>query len=372
MQLRNDADEIKELLKSRILDLCIKLEFCRCKMCGRQGNEFVVHNPFQSEAQKTPALKIALTGNKGAWRDWRNGDKGDILKLIEFRNSYTFKEALIWARDFLGLQEMSSQQRLALRRDVELRKQREDVEDRERRARKLEGAQALFMEDTVAYGLGSGAELHARAYFAARGCALEDIQNINPHTFRFSPGTEWWRGAEFKSANGGNRKVSSGPLYPAIHSAMRSVSGALTCCHVTFLDPTRPAKAPVEPPKLMRGEALGSVIEIAMGPEAKPFWLATEPHDVIIAEGVETCTSLAIPVPEARVWAAGSLAGLGHAPVQLSCVKRIFVARDNNEGNPQARKQLNDALVRLEEAGKPLVVMNSHVGDDFNNLIQGE
>lgn len=368
MALRNDADEIKELLKSRILDLCAK-----CLPRGRrEGNEWVAHNPFADEARKTPALKVALTGNKGAWRDWRNGDKGDVIKLIEFSQSCDFKTALAFARDFLGLQEMTNAQRLVLRRDVEQRKQREDVEDRERRARKLEGAQALFFEDTVEYGLGSGPELHARAYFAARMCALEDIANINPKTFRFSAGTEYWKAAEFKNSNGGNRKVSSGPLYPAIHSAMRSLSGALTCCHVTFLDPVLPAKAPVEPAKLMRGEALGSVIEIAMGPEALPFWLAKNPHDLILAEGIETAASLAVSVPEARVWAAGSLAGMGHAPVQLPCIGRIFVARDNNEGNPQARKQLNDALLRLEEAGKPLVVMNSHVGDDFNNLMKGE
>lgn len=368
MHPRNDADEIKELLKGRIADLC-----GACLPRGRrEGSEWVSHNPFVDEQRKAPALKVALTGNKGAWRDWRNGDKGDVLKLIEFTQSCDFKTALAWARDFLGLQDMSSAQRQAMRRDVEMRKQREDVEDRERRARKLEGAQALFLQDTVEFGFGSGAELHAREYFRARGCALEDVQNINPQSFRFSPGTEWWKGAEFKSANGGNRKVASGPIYPAIHSAMRAMSGALTCCHVTFLDPVRPAKAPVEPPKLMRGEALGSVIEVSMGPEGKPFWLATEPHDLIIAEGVETCTSLAIPVPEARVWAAGSLSGMGAAPVGLACVKRIFVARDNNYGNTQARKQLDDAIAHLREAQKPLVVMNSYVGDDFNNLIKGE
>lgn len=367
---RNDADEVKSLLKDRIVDLCHV-----CLPRGRrEGQEWVSHNPFVDEARKTPALKVALTGNKGAWRDWRNGDKGDILDLIVFTQGCAdFKQTLAWARDFLGLEKMSPAQRQSMRRDIEMRKQKDEADDRARRARKLQRAQELFYTNTMPHGLNSGPELHAQAYFAARGCPHDQIQHVPEGTHRYSPATEWWKGAEYASTNGGSRKVKPGPAYPAIHTAMRSISGAITCCHVTFLDPVLPAKAPLEPPKLMYGEALGSAIEICQGPAAQNFWECAVPHPLIIAEGIETARCIAVACSDwARVWAAGSLAGIGHVPVQLACISEIFVARDNNEGNAQARQQLNAALVRLEEAGKPLAVVNSHVGDDFANLMKGE
>jgi hypothetical protein len=366
--MRNDLDEIKEGLKARIVEVAQ-----RCLPRGRrEGNEWVAHNPHFDEARKTPALKVALTGNKGAWKDWRSGDKGDVLKLVEFTQGCDFKAALVWARDFLGLQEMSYQQRLDFKREIEQRRAHAEKDEAARRARKLARALELFEVGTLPLNAGSGPEAHARKYFKARGCALEDVDHVSLRTFRFSAETEWWKGAEYTRNNGGNRKTASGPVFPAVHSAMRSLSGALTCCHVTYLDPVRPAKAPVEPPKLMYGEAMGSVIEVSHGPAGEDFWRCVVPHPLILCEGIETALSLAAAVPEARVWAAGSLSGMGHAPIQLSCVSDVTVARDNNHGNAQAQKQLDAALIALEDHNKPMVVMNSYVGDDFNDLMTGK
>ncbi len=151
---------------------------------------------------------------------------------------------------------------------------------------------------------------------------------------------------------------------------MRSATGIVTCCHVTFLDPVLPAKAPVSPAKLMFGEAMGAVIEISCGPGGRPFWGPTEEAlPVVLCEGIETGLSLAQAIDDARIWACGSLAGMGHAPVHLSCVSTITVARDNNAGNAQAEAHLNSGLDRLADSGKPLVIMRSHVGDDFNDLL---
>ncbi len=166
--------------------------------------------------------------------------------------------------------------------------------------------------------------------------------------------------------------VTTGPKFPAVHSAFRGPAGTVTACHVTFLDPLKPAKAPVEPPKLMRGEASGAVIEIAHGRTGRAFWQTGIASDLILCEGIETGLSLAIAIPEARVWAGGSITNMGNAPVSLACIGRIFLARDNNEGNATAQQQLERVIDQLDRAGKPLVVMASHVGDDFNDLIKGE
>lgn len=363
-----DVDTVKDMLKGRIVDLCH-----RCLPQGRrEGAEWVAHNPFVDEARKAPALKVALTGNKGAWKDWRNGDKGDVLDLITFTQGLaSFKDVMAWARDFLGLEELTPKQRDALRREAVMRKERDAAEEQKRRARKLERAMELWQQ-ADAPGENPGAEAHAMGYFADRGCDMRNLAHPPFRTFRFSSATEWWKGADYERHNGGAHKTKPGPQFPAIHSAMRAANGALTCCHVTFLDPVMRRKAPVAPAKLMLGEALGSVIEVSRGPVDEDFWMASKPSPLIIAEGIETALTLALAVPEARVWAAGSLAGMGSCPVHLPAVGEIAVARDNNHGNPQAQKQLNAALIKLEEASKPLVVMASHVGDDFNDLGQGE
>ena len=66
------------------------------------------------------------------------------------------------------------------------------------------------------------------------------------------------------------------------------------------------------------------------------------------------------------------VAGLGKVPAGLTCVSDITVARDNNEGNARAQTQLAQALDELARHGKPVVVIASHVGDDFNDLIRGD
>lgn len=368
--MQSDIPEIKQGLQDRIADLCRQL-LPRGK---REGAQWVSHNPRVAGDEKSlPALKVGLVRDKGAWRCWRNGDKGDVIDLIAFSVGCDKRGALQWARDYLGLRSMSREERDALRRAL-VQRQKADAEKAVKsRLFKLKKAGELFCAADL-MGAGSAAEIHARAYFAARCCPLEAVEHLNPLTYRFSAASEWWKGADWQNDNGRRFRTKEGPKFPAIHTAMRSATGIVTCCHVTFLDPIRPAKAPVTPAKLMFGEALGSVIEISMGPSGLPFWKATAEHagPVIICEGNETGVSIAGPISEARVWAAGSLAGIGAVPVHLPCVCDITVARDNNSGNAQARGLLLKALDQLSDAGKPLDVMASHVGDDFNDLMTGE
>lgn len=377
----NDLDLVKQMLQQRIVDVVAKL----LPRGRREGRQWVAYNPHVIDdhvsahgGKRGPALKVAIASERGAWTDWRNGRmgyKGDIFGLIMFVNNCDLREALSWSRDFLGIQQMSPADRTRLKQQAATAAKKRAAEDAEARISKIVRAAQLWERDTFATRAMSGPELHARAYFAGRNCPLEALGDALPQeTFRFAPATEWWKGAKWQPGpHGGSRKAAEGPRFPAIHTAMRSVSGALACCHVTYLDPLLPKKAPVEPPKLMFGEALGAVIEVSLGPSGQPFWQPdAPPGPLILCEGIETGLSLAVAVPEARVWAGGSLAGMGHAPVQVPCVADVTVARDNNLGNPQAQKQLAQALARLEEAQKRLSVIESHVGDDFNDLMTGE
>ena len=367
--MNGDLDIIKQELQGKIESVARAL----LPDGQRESGQWVSWNPVENDKGKTPALKVRLTGGvAGAWKCWRCGESGDVIKLIAYVQRTDTAGALAWARDFLGIRAMSREDREKMRRAAAVEKAKREKDDRAARKGKWEAAQRLFYDRALPCHSGSPAERHARAYFAGRAMPLEDVPNLNPDTFRFSSATEWWKGAQWKVEAGRRVKVRPGPEFPATHAAMRQWNGFVSACHVTFLDPAKPAKAPVDAPKLMLGEALGAVIEISMGPEGVPFWQAEVPHPVIVCEGIETGGPLAIAAPQARVWACGSLAGIGGAPIWLPCVSWALFARDNNAGNAQAQKQFDQALSRLESHGKRVVVEASHVGDDFNDLAQGE
>lgn len=373
--MKGDLDIIKAGLIDRIHDLCQRL-----LPNGREeGGLWVSFDPVEQDEKpgRLPALKIRVRGGDiGAWKNWRSGTVGDVIKLVAYLERTDVSGALTWSRDFLGLRAMTREDRENMRRvEAERREQRDDEAARHR-ARKLAAAQKLAMtgfsfkaDRTFAHE----AQKHAERYFAARQVPLAAIPTLNPHSFMFSPATEWWKGAVWR--NDGNRriKVSPGPDYPAVHASMRNALGNVTGCHVTFLDPLRAAKAPVDAAKLMFGEALGAVIEISMGPNNSPFWHDEGPaQPVVLAEGIETALSFAVAGVPARVWACGSLAGIGGAPVHLPCISWVMFARDNNDGNRTAQKQFSAVLEKLEASGKHIEVVASHVGDDFNDLAKGE
>lgn len=388
MKPRDDTAEIRQGLKDRAAELVRDL-LPRGRM---ESGQWVSCNPLVAgDDRKPPALKVRVVGgDTGAWTDHRNGrdgHAGDLLGLIGYLHATDTKGAFAWARDYLGLRRMSREERQAMRFAAEAKRRKDEQRAEKKRRWSLLEADRLFCtpagEGTygpaqcVGTGLGGAAEAHARAYLAARRAALEDIATLNPHTFRFSAATEYWKDASWRTDASGQRwKERPGPLFPAIHSAMRVPIGHVACCHVTFLDPTQADKAPVSPAKLMFGEKKGAVIEIAMGPARVPFWQwgdDTRPAPVIIGEGVETAGSLAGELSrEARIWAAGDLGNIGRVPVHLPIVSEIFVARDNNAGNAQAQRVLENALEELERHGKPVAVMKSHVGDDFNDLATGK
>lgn len=384
--MRSDIPEIRQGLQDQIERLVREV----LPAGRREGGLWVSRNPNYNEPErKLPSLKVRIQGGDiGAWTDFRNGrgaDKGDVIGLITHVKRCDTAAALKWARDFLGLRQMSLAERRALNRKAEVRRREADQEAARKRQWKLTEAERLFSRETpgtygpawsagtLQLGADMPAERHALAYLASRNCPLGEVQALNRLSLRFSRGTEWWRGAIYKTGENGRKyKAVEGPKFPAIHASMRSSTGIVTCCHVTFLDPMTPAKAAVEKPKLMFGEQKGAIVELACGPSGKPFWQAdgAAPCDVVIAEGLETGLSIAVALQgDARVWMAGNLGNMGRAPVWLDCVGRVFVARDNNADNPRAQRDLDIALDQLEAHNKPLEVMASHVGDDFNDLM---
>lgn len=354
--MRSDRDEIKQGLKDRIEDLCARL-----LPDGRvEGRLWVAHNPVTRDFSQSKELKVAINGDVGAWKCWRSGDKGDVINLVAYCLETDFRGAMDWSREFLGLKNMSRQERKSFAEENEKRRLEAEQEARNRLLDRRKAVQRLWDSGEPIMG-GSPAAILARRYFAdGRGCPLEAIVTLEDETFRVHPALEWWEGAVWERKSKQRRKVSPGPSFPAVISAFRSPTGIVTAVHCTFLDPVKPTKALVADPKkakLMFGEAMGSVIRISAG----------QGGPLILCEGVEDGLSLAIGAPEARVWAGGSLAGMSAAPVFLPEISAVFVAADNDWHSRQAQAQLEKALETLEGHGKPVEVMRSAVGKDFND-----
>lgn len=369
--IHNDLQLIKDELGKRIEALCKAL----LPDGRRSGRLWVAHNPVTQDYRKSAEFKVALTRDVGAWKDWRSGEKGDVIGLIMYLKRCDFRDALDFARDFTGLRSMPPGQRreLEARAEQNRRQAEEDAAERDlKRMRQAEGIWERGFQD----GSASAAEAAALRYFAARGVPLSEIPNRDRATFRFSAAQEFWKRAQYRHVDGRRVKMAKGPEFPCIYSAMRLATGQVAAVHMTFLDPLGPRKLPVdknrdENSKIMFGPSAGAVIRLSHGPEGVPPEMAREAHPLVMGEGIETTASMAIIAPEARAWAAGSLSNMLTAPVWLPCVSRIVLLRDQFK-HRTTEAQFEQVCEAMEASGKPWCAVDSHIGNDFNDLMKGD
>ncbi len=367
----NDTAQIKEGLKARIEALCVKL----LPDGRRDGRLWVAHNPVTCDHHKSPEFKVALTRDVGAWKDWRSGDKGDVIGLIEYCQATDFKGALDWARDFLGFRHMPHAERKRFAEAAEEARRKAVEQEAARDLKRMADAERFWMRG-YQDGAGSTAEAYCRRYYAARGIPLERWPNRDLQTFRFAGALEYWKRAQYRYQDGKRVKVKPGPEYPASLAAFRLATGQVTAVHMTYLDPLEPRKLPVdrsllENEKIMWGPAKGGVIRLTHGPEGEPPETARQAHPLLMGEGIETTGSVAIAAPEARAWAAGSLANMLSAPVWLPCISSIILLRDHFKSKT-TEKQFDQVCEVMERSGKPWTAIASHIGNDFNDLMKGE
>lgn len=378
MSDRQEVEQVKQMLKDRIKDVARWL-----RPDGRaMGGHWQCNHPGDGPRQ-TPEMRIYFTGYVGSWKDFRSGDKGDVLQLLQLCLGTDFKGAMDHARDFLGLRAMSAAERRQVVEQAKERREKEDADARRKEAWKRKQAEKLFLSGAP-LGTMTPAEVHVRDYLRLDrgGLDFDKIENLDRTTFRFLPDLEFWEMAEWGRDKATNRfvKVKEGPRLPAMICAMRDPFGRFVDLHATFLDPARPVKATLPPkpngkprkPRLMRLPNAGSVIRIAHGPEGKPPEQSSEPHPLVEAEGVETSLSLAAGLPECRHWSCASISGIEQAPDNFPFVAAIFVAGENDWDNEQAQRALAKALDAKEATGKPWELMTSHIGSDFNDLMKGD
>lgn len=359
MSTRIGIRDVRVMLQERIEPLCREL----LPDGRRESNHWVARNPTRAD-REAGSFKVWLKGQgRGAWIDYATGEKGDVIDLIVFVHGTDRSQALAWAKGWLGITRMDDSQRQAVRQRAQNEQAAAEKRSADRERWKRKKAFEIFA-GAQRIPRGSPAE----AYFIARACPLADVPNLSTGSLRFMPSMEWWKGAQFEDRNGRRVKARAGPHFPTVVSALRNGDGVLTGIHCTFLQPDGSGKAPVDPPKLMFGTAKGSVIRIADGPSGKPPDEARgEASTLVLTEGLENGLTAAIALPEARVWAAGSLSNLAEAPVGIACVDSVIVAGDRDD-NAKASEALQRALDSLEAHGKPVALMQSFIGSDINDL----
>ncbi len=332
----------------------------------RTGPRWMARNPTRADAQ--PGSFCVWVKN-GAWKDYATGDKGSILDLIAYVVGTDTAGAVRYAKDFLGLRELSPRQLAQMKRRAAVDRQAAERAEHLRLAERQRRAFELWLGARQSIS-GTPAE----TYLAARGIPIADVPNPERGELRFSPDLEWWEGAVYTGAGSARRKTASGPRYPAIVAAIRDGRGAVTGVHCTYLAQDGAGKAPVDKPKLMFGAVKGGVIRLARGPSnmrVEDAGDAGQSGVLILCEGIEDGLSWALAVPDARVWAATSLSNLIHAPVWHPCVRAVVVGADNDWSRPQAMDALEAAVEGLESHDKPVAVARSHHGKDTNDLLRG-
>lgn len=361
------ADEIESVVDALGLPNRLAHGYLRCR------------SPWTAKPKGVSKLDVDVSKVRGRWKCWETGKTGDALGLVgclltaqpDMRNHAARLEGIKWARDRYGLgrgdfdkEAWKASVAAAAARTAEIRKKAEAE------AKKFRGiAEAVWINaeplrptyrteagEVVPGCLGS-------QYLEARGIALSSLQRL-PRAVRFSP-AETWRDPDKEAPN---------YTGPALVSAMTLADGSFACIHRIWIDPERPGeKANLPKPRLVWPSSAGAAIRLWRGEGGLSEAQAVEKGKsgpLILCEGVEDGLSIALMTPEYRVHAAGSLSGMRNYEPP-ACASEIIVAADNDWDKPQAVAQLDAAIARLKETGKPVKVARSPVGKDFNDLLRG-
>lgn len=347
--MRGDAPQIKALLLANIEALARHL----CPEGRRAG----AYWQFRSAAHETKigGAWVKLTGAPGAWRDEVTGDKGDVFGLIARRAGVTgFAACLDWARGWLGLAGMSAAERAEKFKAAEQRARVAEAGRGEDEAKARRWAKAIYLEARRRPFFGSPAD----SYLKTRGIDVRRLGRM--------PGCLGWLPE--------GRHRESGRVLPVMVAGFTAHTGEIVSVHRTFLEPDGRCKGDVDPVRKMWPAMGGAAMYLWRGGSALSVREAAEAglrEPLVLTEGVEDGLSVALAMPEWRVWAAGSLANL--AAIALpACCDEVIVAADNDWGKPQAARALDKALRHLAGQGVKVSVARSPIGKDFNDVLQAE
>lgn len=352
-----EAADIKAALQARILDVLAALGI----QGQRAGSYYMARNPTRNDARPGSFwVRIQGTGI-GVWSDEATGDgasqgggngqhKGDIFGLISYIKGVPFRDAMTWARDFLGRERMTSEALRNARRFV---------------ANSREGEEARFQKQLAhnrrvafSHWLKASDKLTAspvESYLRTRGIELSALARP-PGPLRF----------------GARRHIEANVTLPAMLALITGPNDEPWAVHCTFLAPDGTGKADVTPVRKIWPSFAGGVIRLARGETGLSHKAAAAQglrDTLVLCEGVEDGLSIALACPEFRVWAVASLGNLGRVTLPECCAD-VIVAADNDWGKRQAAELLDKGVAALERQGRRVRIARSHIGKDSNDALR--
>lgn len=290
----------------------------------KQGNYWQVGDTSGAKGQSLAIRLQAQVGRKaGSWQDFATGQYGDLIDLLQERlGSVTLKETLREARSFLGEAPCHT-----VPRDTQ-RAERPHAASSKRIAR----ARKLFAVGKPVLGT------LAATYLQGRG-----ITRLGP-ALRYHPRVFLRQGED---------DPDPPQRAPALLAKITDNRGQITGCARVFLDSSTGGLAGIESPKRILGQLHGHAIR---------FWSGTSRTDLIVGEGLENTLSVGTALPEFDL-ASGLTATHLSLFIPPPGIKRIWIARDNDEAGRNASTRLCNQLESLGIACGELV---SNMGD-FND-----
>jgi len=306
--MRNDIETIRAALRARAVEVA---EALFGPPSYRSRREF--------RWGRKGSLSLAIAGEcAGLWHCHESGTGGDLLDLIARERGCGFRDALAWARGFVGEPPPSRKPRPA--------KPPPAPDDAEREpSATLDLARRLWREAVPA------AETLVEVYLKHRGLRLEPRMPL-----RFHPRA--WR----------NR--ANGPPGPAMVALMTHPErNEPTGVHVTYLRPDGHGKASGLAAKVMLGRR--GVIRLSPDEEVT--------LGLGIAEGIETAVAVMQRLGWRPVWAATCAGAVATFPV-LPGIQSLTIFAD---ADPAGLRAAETCARRWSEAGREGYVWTPERGD---------
>lgn len=290
----------------------------------RQGRYWTVGDVMNTPGRSLYVRLIGPEGGPGAaghWTDAASAEYGDLLDLIRLnRDLPSLRDAMDEACRFLALPRPVAPAGRSLSPAP---------------TGSLQAARRLFRAGRPTPGT------QAETYLRARGIT----GRIDWPALRYHPAA-WYRETD----------RAPHEAWPALLAAVTDSGGHITGIQRTWLDRTRPEKAPIADPRRALGCLLGNGVRFGIAGDT----LAT-------GEGIETMLALksVLPLlPMIAALSANHLAALDLSPA----LRRLYVARDNDAAGLHAAKRLHE---RGEAAGidvRDLVPVDTDFNADLCRL----
>ncbi len=314
--MMNDASDISRALAEQAE------AFCRSWLpAGRKiGNYWIVGNKHGDPGRSLAVRLKQSAGRKpGKWQDHSSGEHGDLLDIIaEQLPSPTWGAVFSEARRFLGRPDpgpVRSTSGIVPATDI----------DRSVAARKL-----LSIASPIQTTL-------AERYLRHRCIA------------RFGSALRYHHAVYFRDEAGRSRQL------PALLAAITDNAGRVTGCARTWLNPSQPRLASITAPKRVIGNLAGNAVRFQHGSGST---------DLIAGEGIETVLSIGTAFPLLDLAACLTATHLGQF-IPPAHIKRLWIARDNDEAGDQAAQLLRQRAEHLGIAVFDLIPVRNDFNDDL-------